>query len=242
MKQPKYSETHNYESFADQYAQLGFTDTYYLKFRDIPLLMQEFGISVGDAIDHGCGAGLSTRFLKNLNFQVIGVDRTAAMLEQARKLDPTGTYCVVPHDKLDGIEDRSKDLVFQSSVLEEYSSRDSILRTVLEFNRVLRPKGMVVVATASEDAPKGEWVSLNYSTYGASLKSGDRVQCVVRNTGVVFSDYYWTDSDLQSVFVEGGFEVLKMHHPLGKIDEPFKWLGETQKSPWSIYVLAKRHV
>lgn len=44
------------------------------------------------AVDFGCGAGRSTRFLKKLGFQVIGIDISQDMLNIARVLDIQGDY------------------------------------------------------------------------------------------------------------------------------------------------------
>ena len=49
---------------ADAYSRLEFPGTYYLAFRDLPELIADY-ISGSNALDFGCGAGRSTRFLNN---------------------------------------------------------------------------------------------------------------------------------------------------------------------------------
>src|ERR1044071_1040587 len=66
-------KTHDYGKHASKYAELGIEDTNYLAFRDIPQLIQKHAKGM-DALDYGCGAGRSTRFLKNLGLHVVGVD------------------------------------------------------------------------------------------------------------------------------------------------------------------------
>lgn len=236
-----HSKSHRYELFGEQYARLGFTDTYYLGFREIPELIGEYQIALGNAIDHGCGGGRATRFLKKLGFAAIGIDRNAVMIEHALDADPLGDYRWVMNGALEGFSDQSIDLIFQSSVLEEYSSTDAMIETIKEFHRILRPDGKVIIITASEELPKGEWASFVYPERHRTPKSGEQVRCIVRNSNIVFSDYYWTDDDLRRVFDAGGFEVLRLNQPLARGDEPYKWLDETRRPPWSVYVLGKRN-
>ncbi len=95
---------------AASYASLGFPATYSLAFRDLPALFEAHGVGAvrsgdegGDegggsgredpqtprrALDFGCGAGRSTRFLRGLGYDVTGVDISEPMLARARELDP----------------------------------------------------------------------------------------------------------------------------------------------------------
>jgi len=51
----------------------GVSGTYYLAYRDLPALIQQH-VPGRRALDFGCGAGRSTRFLQRLGFQVFGAD------------------------------------------------------------------------------------------------------------------------------------------------------------------------
>src|SRR5947207_13354259 len=79
------------EERARAYATLQFPGTYYLAFRDLPALIRRYNHR-RRAPDFGCGTGRSTRFLRNLGLEVIGVEISQAMLDQARALDPSGEY------------------------------------------------------------------------------------------------------------------------------------------------------
>lgn len=72
---------------ADAYAKLEFPGTYYLAYRDIPAILAEH-TQGRKAVDFGCGAGRSTRFLRKLGFEVIGLDIAENMLAKARERDP----------------------------------------------------------------------------------------------------------------------------------------------------------
>src|SRR6478672_10759794 len=81
------SKTHDYEKHAGEYAELGMEGKQYLAFRDIPMLIREYAGAIASVLDYGCGAGRSTRFLKRLGFNAVGVDVSQEMLEQARSKD-----------------------------------------------------------------------------------------------------------------------------------------------------------
>jgi SAM-dependent methyltransferase len=67
---------------ADAYATLEFPGTW-LAFRDLPEIIAQH-VTGPVALDFGCGAGRSTRFLKRLGFDATGVDVSASMIEHAR--------------------------------------------------------------------------------------------------------------------------------------------------------------
>jgi ubiquinone/menaquinone biosynthesis C-methylase UbiE len=85
----KFGNVYEDEERARAYATLQFPGTYYLAFRDLPALIRRYNHG-RRALDFGCGTGRSTRFLRNLGLEVIGVDISQAMLDQARALDPSG--------------------------------------------------------------------------------------------------------------------------------------------------------
>src|SRR5574339_91299 len=98
------------EARARAYAELEFPGTYYLAFRDIPRLLAAYS-SGRKALDFGCGAGRSTRFLRNLGFEVIGVDISPAMLQEATRIDPNGRYILLNDDDLSALGNQTFDLI-----------------------------------------------------------------------------------------------------------------------------------
>jgi SAM-dependent methyltransferase len=79
---------------AEAYATLEFRNTYHLAYRDIPAILAAH-VYGHKSLDFGCGTGRSTRFLRELGFEVTGVDIAEDMIRRARQLDPSGDYRLI---------------------------------------------------------------------------------------------------------------------------------------------------
>jgi SAM-dependent methyltransferase len=231
-------KTHDYAKQAGEYAELGMEGTQYLAFRDVPALIQEYSTSISSVLDYGCGAGRSTRFLKQLGLDVVGADISQEMLEQARSKDRSGEYHHISSGRLP-FDDAQFDLVFASFVFLEVSRIEEIEAILREMRRVLRKDGIVIFVTASMEASTGDWVSLSYAfpENDRQLRSGDTVKLLIRGVDVVLHDYYWTDDDYTQAAERAGLVLAKLHKPLGSDDDSIAWRDETRMSPLAIYVL-----
>ncbi len=87
------------DAYAAAYAKLEFPGTYYLAFRDLPEILARH-VAGKKALDFGCGTGRSTRFLRKLGFDAVGVDISEEMVRRARKIDPEGDYRLVADGEL----------------------------------------------------------------------------------------------------------------------------------------------
>jgi len=67
--EPEFENTYNDRTRADSYSRLGFPNTYYLAYRDLPAIISAH-VTGNKAMDFGCGTGRSTRFLKQLGFDL----------------------------------------------------------------------------------------------------------------------------------------------------------------------------
>ena len=103
---------------AKSYALAQFENTYYLGYRDVPLIIKKF-VRGKKALDYGCGAGRSTLFLKNLGFEVKGVDISESMLSLAKEKDPEGVYEKIESGSLLD-PDGSFDLIFSCFVFQRW--------------------------------------------------------------------------------------------------------------------------
>ncbi len=99
------------------------------------------GLAATCAVDVGCGEGRSCRMIRARGIECIGIDPTRALLDEARRRDPGGTYLLAGAEALP-LADACVDLVLSCMSLIDIEDID---RAIPEMARVLRPGGRLVV-------------------------------------------------------------------------------------------------
>ena len=229
------------EERANSYANLEFPGTYYLAFRDIPDLLRKH-VAGRAALDFGCGAGRSTRFLKEHGFDVVGVDISQAMLDQAAAQDPAGSYVRVADGDLSAIDPRRFSLIFCAFTFDNVAeeSRDPLFRQLRD---LLDVDGRIVILGSAPEIYTHEWTSFSTRDFpeNRSARSGEVVRIVMLDVEDrrPVKDVLRTDRDYQEAFRRAGLSVLEVQRPLGRADDPFPWVSEESVSPWVIYVVGR---
>jgi SAM-dependent methyltransferase len=227
---------------AKAYARLEFPGTYYLAFRDLPGIVRRH-VTGTRALDFGCGAGRSTRFVRDLGFEVVGIDISAEMLGQARARDPVGDYRQVPAAGLDAMGLGPFDLVFSAFPFDNIPGAERKVELFAALGRMLAPAGRIVSLVSSPEIYVHEWASFSTRDYpeNRSARSGDPVRIVQTDIDdprpVV--DILWDDDAYREVHARAGLEALATYRPLGRADEPHAWVNETRIAPWTIHVLGR---
>jgi ubiquinone/menaquinone biosynthesis C-methylase UbiE len=228
-------------SRADAYATLEFANTYSLAYRDLPALLAAH-VSGTKALDFGCGAGRSTRFLRGLGFRVTGVDISESMLEVARARDPTGDYRLVPGDNFEELDTRSFDLVLAAFTFDNIPGTTKA-RIFGDLRELLGPRGILINVVSSPAIYTHEWASFTTKDFpeNAAARSGDVVRTIVTDhqDPRPVEDILCTDESYRAVYRDAGFQVVQVVEPLANGDEPYAWVNETRIAPWVIYVLKR---
>lgn len=214
-------------------------DVTYLLYRDIPDLIKPF-LSAGKALDFGCGPGLSTRFLAQLGFDVIGVDINENMLKEAVS-EPDGIpFARIQHGKIP-FQDKSFDFVLAVLVLLEMPNLDEMRIALSEISRILRPGGFFLAVVGSEHFYKDIWGDENPITNKqfSELKSGDPYYSFSKPTGITFKDYFYTEEDYRKVFAHADLSILQIHKALGNDQDNIDWKMEKLLNPWDHYLCQK---
>ena len=225
---------------ADAYAALEFPGTYYLAFRDVPRILSEH-IRGRNAVDFGCGTGRSTRFLRNLGYDVVGVDISAQMLAQAQVRDPEGEYRLVPDGDVGGLSPNSYDLVFSAFTFDNVPTMERKVALFRSLGRLLKSHGRIVNLVSSPDIYINEWASFSTRAFpeNRNARSGDRVLIVMLDVEDrrPVEDILCTDEDYCEVYKRAGLAPLQVYRPLAKQTDAISWVSETTIAPWVIYVL-----
>lgn len=227
---------------ADAYATLEFPGTYWLAFRDLPGLLGP-AANGARALDFGCGAGRSTRFLKELGFRATGVDISEPMLERARDRDPDGDYRRVPDGDLWSLEPDAYDVVLSAFTFDNVPGLDRKTAILRGLRRAMRPGGRMVNLVSAPDIYLHEWLSFSTKAFPENrvARSGDVVRIVMLDVDDArpVEDVLCMEADYLEAYAAAGLDVVDTMRPLGRASEPFAWVTETRVSPWLIHVLAR---
>ena len=227
---------------AESYARLEFPGTYYLAYRDLPKLITEH-VKGRRALDFGCGTGRSTRFLRKLGFEVIGVDISKDMIARARELDPAGDYRIVAKGNLGSLDSQSFDLVQSVFTFDNIPTAIEKVQNFKEIKRLLAAEGKIVNLVSSPEIYINEWASFTTRDFPENrlAKSGDRVKIIMTDVEDrrPVEDVLWTGDSYLQTYRQAGLTLIRTSKPLGHADEPYNWVNETRIAPWTIYVLAR---
>lgn len=225
---------------ASAYAELEYPGTYYLAFRDLPRIIRKY-VRGKKALDFGCGTGRSTRFLRKLGFDVVGVDIAQHMLARARGLDPQGDYRLVPDGDLGSLPPTSYDLVLSAFTFDNIPTMERKVALFQGLKRLLTGDGRIVSLVSAPEIYVNEWASFSTKDFPENriARSGDIVRIVMLDVEDKrpVEDILWTDEAYREVYQRVAMAPIAIFRPLAKQSEPYAWLSETEIAPWVIYVL-----
>lgn len=172
---------------------------------------------------------------------MIGVDVSEAMLDEARRRDPTGDYRHIPVGDLGSARAERFDLIFSAFTFDNVAAPDVRKALFTSFRAVLGPAGRIINVVSAPEIYVNEWRSFTTRDFpeNAHARSGDLVRIVMLDVEDrrPVEDAFWTDRDYRELYAAAGLDVVATHRPLGRETDPFTWVSESRVSPWAIYVL-----
>ncbi len=136
---------------AATYESVGAAGTYAIAFRDLVPILEPLP-RPARALDFGCGGGRSSRFLKNLGFDVVGVDIASEMVARARKADPGGDYRIlIRDDALSSFETAEFALVLVAWAFDNVHERAEKRRALGDLRRILGDDGTLILIASTPE-------------------------------------------------------------------------------------------
>lgn len=225
---------------AASYAGLEFANTYYLAYRDLAEIFREH-VRGANALDFGCGTGRSTRFLRQLGFDAVGVDIAPEMVAKAKELDGGADYRIISNGDFGQFAPANFDLILSAFTFDNIPGpqKEPLFR---ELARLLRAEGKLVSVVSAPEIYWHEWASFTTKEFAAAnrqAKSGDIVRIVTTDFADrrPMEDILCSDESYRQIYERAGLEVVAMAKPLARGDEPYSWVNETQIAPWVVWVL-----
>ncbi|HTX44335.1 MAG TPA: methyltransferase domain-containing protein [Methanocella sp.] len=195
------------------------------------------------AIDFGCGTGRSTRFLRRIGFDVVGVDIAGDMIRMAKGLDPGGDYRLIDDGDLGQFGAGAYDLVLSVFTFDNVPTMGRKVRLFKKLGALMKGSGRLVNLVSSPEIYKNEWASFTTKDFPENrlARSGDKVRIIMTDVEDrrPVEDIIWYDEDYRKVFRKAGLEPVKAYAPLARCEEPYPWVNETRIAPWVIYVLKR---
>lgn len=226
---------------AEAYSKLEFANTYHLAYRDLPELIARY-VRGQRALDFGCGTGRSTRFLKALGLEAIGIDIADDMLRIARQTDPAGDYRLLPDGDLSSLSG-GFDLVLSAFTFDNIPAERK-LPLFLQLRDLLAREGVLLNLVSSPEIYLHEWASFTTREFpeNRQARDGDPVRIITTDIADrrPCTDILCGDDSYCALYRQAGLEVLEMRRPLATGAEPYSWVSETTIAPWVIWALRSR--
>lgn len=227
---------------AEAYSKLEFANTYHLAFRDLPEIFRVH-VKGTTALDFGCGAGRSTRFLRELGFETVGVDISPEMISKAREIDPRGDYRLIPSDDMTGLPHESFSLIQSAFTFDNIPGMDTKVRLFRDLRALLKPDGILVNIVSAPEIYWNEWASFSTKDFpeNRNARPGDPVKIITTDfeDPSPAVDILWPHESYLDVYGRAGLEIVEVRKPVANGKEPYHWVSETRIAPWVIYTLLR---
>ncbi|MDH5805669.1 MAG: hypothetical protein OEZ54_10875, partial [Gemmatimonadota bacterium] len=137
------------------------------------------------------------------------------------------------------------DLVLSTFTFDNVETMDHKVSLFTTLGGLVKPDtGRVVNLVSAPEIYQNEWASFTTKEFpeNRSARSGEKVRIVMLDVPDrrPVEDVVCTDESYREVYARAGIELLETYRPLGDSDDPYRWVSETEISPWAIYVLGGR--
>lgn len=229
-----------YNQLSKEFSERDYSGSRYLIYREVPKILTKLALKTSLILDIGCGAGRSTRFLKEQGYNPLGIDINYNLLKLAKDKDKEGTYIFVKDEW--PFRDNLFDVAYCQLVLLELPSKAEIFSLFLSVKRILSDNGALIIVTATpESSSPGEWLSIstNFKENALFPKSGDKVRKLLLPENILLTDHHWEESDIAEIGNSAGLKLTKSVRFMARSTDPYIWKDEITTPPYMAYILNK---
>ncbi len=164
-------------------------------------------------VDIGCGTGNYTSEFAKKGYQFIGIDPSREMLEKAKKQHSSISWKIGAAEKIE-LASESVDGIIASLTLHHWQD---LKKGFSELNRILKPKGNIVLFTATPDQMKGYWLNHYFpkmlSDSMIQMPAYDIIESNLKENGLKIdnTEKYFIQPDLNDLFLYSGKHDPKLY-------------------------------
>lgn len=160
----------------------------------------------GVYLDIGCGTGNYTNALQLQGYHFIGIDPSELMLEKAKLLNDVIDWRTGTAEQTH-LENASVNGIIGSLTIHHWRGLN---KAFVEFHRVLKPKGRIVIFTSTPEQMRGYWLNHYFPKMLLDsieqMPSLEAVRSAILNSGLIFknTEPYFIKPDLEDQFLYCG--------------------------------------
>ncbi|MCL9782655.1 class I SAM-dependent methyltransferase [Vibrio sp. S4M6] len=225
------------EQEVHKYSQGPIAGTGFLAFRDVQKLLSELSLQPGKALDLGCGNVRSIATIKDLCSSIHRCEFDGSAIEKFQTQYPD-IPVFANNTSAEHFPSQPYDSIFSFLRFFHFDSLASMRSELARCYHSLKPGGFLFIVHGNHSLSTANYASVGGVTPPPSVE-GDKFKVKLKLVDLVVEDTYWTVETIQSECEKLGFQMQKIHQPLGEQADNQPYLDEYSVAPYTYLVLCK---
>ncbi len=191
-------------------------------------------------LDFGCGTGRSSRFFRDNGANVIAIENSERMIEQARLYNSRNIqYFFSKNEDMSFIKENTIDYASISFVLFSLQKKTQVQKVFKEIHRIIKPGGKFTILDVNIAKSNGrDFISFSLEAIN-NPKTGDRTTGTLKSDiPLTLTGTFWNNEDCIIMLKEAGFTIKELLEPIAQ-DDKYEWIDEKNYPTFVIFVAEK---